>query len=89
MLPKVIYVDTQKNLGNIPQNSLGKNILKEKENTSFPSFSQEDIPENGEQEEELSDYDRQLIMAKAVVKNLSHIPAFAKKVKEYKEKFNL
>ena len=86
LLPKVIYVNTQKDLGNITKNSLGKNILKEKENTSFP---QEDNPEDNEPEEELSDYDRQLIMAKAVVKNLSNSPLFAKKVKELKEKYNL
>ena len=86
LLPKVIYVDSQKNLGNIPQNSLGKNILKEKENTSFFSFSKE---EETELEEELSDEERQLAMAKAVVKNLSNSPLFAKKVKELKEKYNL
>ena len=87
LLPKIIYVDTQKDLGNIPKNSLGKNILKEKENTSFLSFPPEE--ESEVEEEELSDYDRQLAMAKAVVKHLSNAPLFAKKVKELKEKFNL
>jgi DNA-binding MarR family transcriptional regulator len=38
LLPKVIYVNTQKNLGNIPQKFLGKNILKENENTFSSNF---------------------------------------------------
>lgn len=84
LLPKVIYVNTQKDLGNIPQNSLGKNILKEKENTSFPSFPQEDNPEDNEPEE-----DDGLGFARATIKHLGHLPEFAKKVKELKEKYNL
>lgn len=38
LLPKVIYVNTQKNLCKIPQQSLDKNILKENENTFSSNF---------------------------------------------------
>lgn len=83
LTPKVIYVDTQKKLGNIPQNSLDKNILKENENTLFSnSFSEE-------ASEDLEEEDRGLIIAKATIKHLSNNSAFAGKIKEFKEKYNL
>ena len=88
LLPKVIYVDTQKNLGNIPQQNLGKNILKDIENTSFPSFQNlED--ENQTQEEEMSEEEQKLYMAKSVIKHLSNSPGFEGIVKRMKEKYNL
>lgn len=89
LLPKVIYVNTQTKFGNIPQQCLDKNILKEKENTSFNQTSSPSSEDDSEPEKELSDEERGLIMAKSVIKNLSNSPLFAKKVKEYKEKFNL
>ena len=91
LLPKVIYVNTQKNLGNIPQNFLGKNILKENENTSFSSSltSEADSSELDESEEPLSEEDSHLAFAKATIKFLGHRPEFAKKVKELKEMYNL
>jgi DNA-binding transcriptional regulator GbsR (MarR family) len=83
LLPKVIYVDTQTKLGKIPQQSLDKNILKENENTLF-SNSLEEESEDDEPEE-----DAGLGFAKATIKHLGHLPQFAKKVKELKEKYNL
>lgn len=75
LTPKVIYVDTQKKLGNIPQKALGKNILKENENT----FTHSSITED----------DGGLAMAKATVKHLGNNPLFTRKIKELKEKYNL
>ena len=87
---------------------MGKNILKENENTFSSNFqncnnslsadsiypssslsSEANSSELEEVEEPLSDEEREYAMAKAVVDHLSHIPQFAKKVKEYKEKYNL
>ena len=87
LLPKVIYADTQKNLGKIPQQSLDKNILKEKENTLFSnSLEEESVNEDDEEDEE---EDSHLAFAKATIKHLGHLPEFAKKVKELKEMYNL
>lgn len=77
LLPKVIYVNTQKNLGNIPQQSLDKNIIKENENTLF-SNPIEESPE-----------DVELARAKAVVKYLGNNPRFKKQAEELKEKYGL
>ncbi len=88
LLPKVIYVDTQTKLGKIPQQSLDKNILKDNENTLFLNPLEEEF-EVEVQENELIDEDSQVVMARAVIKNLSNNPLFAKKVKELKEKYNL
>lgn len=79
LTPKVIYVNNQNKLCNIPQYSLDKNILKENENT----FSQTLSEEENEQEDE------GLAFARATVKYLSNSPMFAGKVKELKEKYNL
>ena len=91
LLPKVIYIDTQKNLGKIPKQCLDKNILKENENTSFSSSltSEADSSELDEPDEPLSEEDSHLAFAKATIKHLSNNPMFANKVKELKEKYNL
>ena len=76
LTPKVIYVDTQKKFGNIPQKCLDNNILKDIEKYFFfKSFSEE-----CEIIEEETEEDRGLIMAKAMIKNLSNSPTFAKKL---------
>lgn len=83
LLPKVIYVNTQKKLGKIPQQNLGKNILKENENTlSYPLLNEET---------DASDFegDNGLAMAKATIRHLSNNPLFAGKIRELKEKYNL
>lgn len=86
LTPKVIYVDTQKKFGNIPQKCLDNNILKDIENTSFSNpFSEEECEVIEEETEE----DRGLIMAKAMIKNLSNSPTFAKKIAEMKKKYQL
>lgn len=82
LLPKIIYINTQKKLGNIPKESLDKNILKEKENTSFPNLLNE---ENIESEEILDEIE----IARIFVKHLSNNRTFAGKIKELKEKYNL
>lgn len=84
LLPKVIYTNTQKNLGNIPKNSLGNNILKENENTFFSNSQEQESTEDDEPEE-----DSHLAFAKATIKHLSGNPMFAGKIKELKEKYNL
>ena len=86
LTPKIIYVNTQTMLGNIHKSSLDNNILKEKENT-LSSLSNEEV--NSIEEDEIEEEDPGLAMAKATVKYLSNTPAFAKKVKELKEKYNL
>ncbi|MCM1003544.1 MAG: hypothetical protein NC408_04310 [Candidatus Gastranaerophilales bacterium] len=83
MLPKVIYVDTQKKLGKIPEQSFDKNIIKENENTLLSNS----ISEESEDYEE--DEDPALTFAKISVKRLANNPVFANKVKELKERYNL
>lgn len=85
LTPKVIYVDTQKKFGNIPQKCLDNNILKDIENTSFSNPFSEECEIIDEETEE----DRGLIMAKAMIKNLSNSPTFAKKIAEMKKKYQL
>lgn len=79
LLPKVIYVNTQKNLGNIPQQCLDKNIIKEKENTLFSNPI----------EEKESDEEVDLARAKAMIKYLGNNPRFKKQIEELKEKYGL
>ena len=81
LTPKIIYINTQKKLGNIPKQNLDKNILKEKENTLFSNSLEEDSDEE--------QYDNGLAFAKAVTTHLANNPLFAGKVKELKEKYNL
>jgi len=83
LTPKVIYVDTQKKLSNIPKSSLDKNILKENENTSFTNS----FPENPK--DEMQSENDGKIMAQIMIKNFSNNPLFAKKVQEMKEKYGL
>ena len=85
LTPKILYVNTQKKLGNIPQQCLDKNILKDNENTSFSNPLLDYKCETDEETEE----DRGLIMAKAMIKNLSNSPTFAKKIAEMKKKYML
>ena len=73
LIPKVTLGDTISNFGNIPQAALDKNILKEKENTSFLNSSSDD---------EFTELDRIKITIKAFEKN----PAFKKCVDELKIK---
>jgi hypothetical protein len=87
LTPKIIYANTQTKLGNIPQRNLGNNILKEKENTSFSNLNEEECASF--KEDDVAEEDDGLAFAKATVKYLSNTPAFAKKVKELKEKYNL
>lgn len=91
LLPKVLYVNSQTKFGNIPQQRLGKNILKENENTSFSSSlsPEADSSELDDAEEPLSNEESHLAFAKATIKHLSGNPMFAGKIKELKEKYNL
>lgn len=85
LTPKVIYVDTKKKFGNIPKKCLDNNILKNIENNSFSNPYTEDDEVIDEETEE----DRGLIMAKAMIKNLSNSPTFTKKIAEMKKKYQL
>lgn len=78
LTPKIIYVNTQKKFGNIPKQSLDKNILKDNENTSFINSYQEG-------DNEILDDNR--IYAEIMISNLKNNPVFAKKIAEIKQKF--
>ena len=92
LLPKVIYVDTQTKFGEIPQQSLDKNILKNNKNTPFlNSFLETENDEPEIEDEYLTEEERGIVMAKAMIKAFSKTdnPIFRKKVKELREKYNL
>lgn len=73
LIPKVTLDDTISSLGNIPQAALDKNILKEKENTSFL---------NSSSDAEFTELDRIKITIKAFENN----PIFKKYVDELKKR---
>ena len=92
LLPKVIYVDTLKKFSNIPKQSSGNNILKNNENTLFSNSLLETENDEPEIEEQyLSDEERGIVMAKAMIRGFSKTdnPIFRKKVNELREKYNL
>lgn len=82
LTPKIIYVDTQKNFSNIPQQCLDKNILKNNENIPFSNSSIQEITDGYVLDDELA-------YAKTMIANLSQNPIFAKKVDELKKKYQL
>ena len=80
LTPKIIYVNTQKNLCNIPNSFYDNNILKDNENI-FLNTSQNSIIED-----ELISPKQ---MAEITVKKFANNPVFYAKVAELKEKFGL
>lgn len=80
LTPKIIYVNTQKNLCNIPNSFYDNNILKDNENI-FLNTSQNSIIED-----ELISPKQ---MAEITVKKFANNPVFYTKVAELKEKFGL
>lgn len=86
LTPKIIYVDTQRKLGNIPKISYEENIIKDIKNTSLNKISQSLINEEEIVESEIINAKQ---MAKITIEKFANIPTFANKVKELKEKYGL
>jgi len=86
LLPNSIYGHTQQNVVNTPVQDLGKNIIKNIKNTFLNSPSSSDAaPDDSEPETPITE----LEMAKITIKTLANSPAFAHRVAELKQKFNL
>ncbi len=81
LTPKIIYVDTQKKLGNIPKSYYDNNILKDNENNVLNS-----LPQKISEEEQEANKKR---MAEITVKAFANNPTFANIVADLKNKYGL
>ncbi len=81
LTPKIIYVDTQKKLGNIPKSYYDNNILKNNENNVLNS-----LPQKISEEEQEANKKR---MAEITVKAFANNPTFANIVADLKNKYGL
>ncbi len=86
LTPKIIYVDTQKKLGNIPKSSYDKNIIKDIKNISLNKNSQSFINEEQTQESEIINAKQ---MAEITITKFANNPKFAHIVASLKDKYGI
>lgn len=87
LTPKIIYVNTQKNLCNIPQSFYDKNILKDFENTSFQN--QSSLDEEQTKDEPQTEQITGKRFAEIAIERFKNNPTFSAIVTGLKEKYGL
>ena len=87
LTPKIIYVNTQKNLCNIPQSFYDKNILKDFKNTSFQN--QSSLNEEQTKDEPQTEQITGKRFAEIAIERFKNNPTFSAIVTGLKEKYDL
>ena len=87
LTPKIIYVNTQKNLCNIPQSFYDKNILKDFKNTSFQN--QSSLNEEQTKDEPQTEQITGKRFAEIAIERFKNNPTFSAIVTGLKEKYGL